>query len=140
MQVLSIVPGHPVALSNLTFLYLILGDQDKAFEFWPTWVPLDEDQWNTILSLYEEEGLKPAVTLLIQYMEPVLGDQMPLDIAQNYALIGNDSMAMQWYYKGYQERNPMMPYMNTEFGRAEPFRIVDPAFDSLMLKMGLPIK
>jgi tetratricopeptide (TPR) repeat protein len=140
MQVLSIVPGHPVALSNLTALYLMLGDQDKAFEFWPMWVELDEDQWKRILSVYEEEGLESAVTLLIGYMEPVLGDHMPLDIAQYYALIGNDPMAMHWYHKAYDERNPMMPYMNTEFGRAEPFRIEDPAFDSLMLKMGLPIK
>jgi TolB-like protein/Tfp pilus assembly protein PilF len=139
-KVLTIVPGQPVALSNLTSFYLMLGDPDKAFEFWPQWVDLEEKQWETILGLYKAEGLKPAVELIIRYMEPVLGDQMPLDIAQYYALIGNDSMAMHWYNKAYQERNPMMPYMNTEFGRAEPFRIDDPAFDSLMVKIGLPIQ
>ena len=140
IKVLSIVPGQPVALSNLTTLNLMLEDYEKAFEYWPTWVTLEEGQWKTIFDLYEQEGIKPAVTLLLEYMEPVHGDQLPLDIAQYHALIGNDSMAMKWYYKAYEERNPMLPYLNTEFGRAETFRIEDPAFDSLMLKIGLPIK
>ena len=139
-KVLSIVPGQPVALSNLTSFYLMQGDHNKAFEYWPMWVELDEDLWESILSLYETEGLKPAVRVLLEYMEPVLGDHLPLDIAQYYALLGNDSIAMQWYYKAFKERNPMMPYLNTAFGRAEPFRIDDPAFDSLMLKVGLPVK
>lgn len=139
-KVLSIVPDQTIAISNMVSFNLILGEYDKAFEYWPRWINLEAGQWESIVGTYRSEGLKKAVELLIPILEQSYGDQMILDIAQYYALIGKDSMAMDWYYKAYEERNPMLPYFNTIYGRAEPFSIEDPAFDSLMLKIGLPIR
>jgi hypothetical protein len=57
-------------------------------------------------------------------------------IAQSYAELGDKNQAFLWLNTCYQERNPEMLSLKTDF-RLDPIRS-DPRFAQLIRKVGLP--
>ena len=59
----------------------------------------------------------------------------PYFIAQMYAYAGNKEKAMGWLEKGYEMRDPMMPYIH-----ASDFDLLDevPRYQDLLQRMNLP--
>ena len=139
-KVLAVVPGHPAALANLSGITMILGEHRKALEFMANSLYLEEEVIDLILITFDEQGFNAALDIFITEMQLATGDSFPMDLGQLYALAGDDSMALYWYEKGYEAHHPMMPYINTVFGSGGPFKIDDPGFDSLLLKLNLPLE
>ncbi len=139
-KALSIVPDHPVALANLAAIYAIIGEYRKSIELWTTYLYLDEDARKSILLTFDQQGIEAALKEFITKLELATGDNLPMELGQLNAWLGDEAKALSWYEKGYEAHHPMMPYINTLFTSAGPFKIDDPGFDSLILKMNLPLK
>ena len=138
-KVLAVVPGQSVALGNLSGTYAILGEYRQSLECWTQFVGLEDQKAVTILELYDKQGLDAALKLFISELEQSGITQIPMDFGQLYALAGDDSKAMYWYHKAYEERSPMIPYITTVYHDGGPFKIDSPEFDSLLVKLNLPL-
>jgi serine/threonine-protein kinase len=60
----------------------------------------------------------------------------PWNIAGHYVAAGEDSMALDWLERGFEERDPNLPYLAVET-RYEPLHD-EPRFQALLRRMGLP--
>ena len=60
----------------------------------------------------------------------------PWSIAWQYSAAGEDSLAFDWLERGYEERDPVMPYLTVApgFGRLRDA----PRFQDIVRRMGLP--
>jgi TolB-like protein len=139
-KVLAVIPGNQVALTNLIGIYAILGEYRKSLEIWTTFLQLEEDTRTSILNTFDEQGLDTALIEFISELEATTGSAIPMELAQLYTLAGDESMALYWYEKGYESHHPMMPYINTNFSMAGPFNLDHPGFDSIIMKMNLPLE
>jgi TolB-like protein len=138
-KVLAVIPGLSVALGNLTGTYAILGEYRKSLENWTHYVGLEDQVTAVILELYDKQGFDAALKLFISELDQSGISQMQMDFGQLYALAGDESNAMYWYHKAYEERNPMIPYITTVYHDGGPFKIESPEFDSLLVKLNLPL-
>ena len=60
----------------------------------------------------------------------------PGGVAEVYACLGEDSMALDWLEKAYDQRDPNMVFMNV--ARSMDPLHAEPRFQNLMRRMGLP--
>ena len=60
----------------------------------------------------------------------------PLDVATLYTYAGDNNRALEWLEKGYEGRNPDMPYLGL-FPIFDPLRD-DPRFQDLLRRMNFP--
>jgi hypothetical protein len=62
----------------------------------------------------------------------------PGAIAWQYAAAGEDSLTLYWLERGFEERDPNMPYLSAspEF----PGLCDDPRFQDLLQRMRLPVR
>ena len=60
----------------------------------------------------------------------------PWEIANLYAMAGEDRLALNWLERGFEEKDPNMPYLNALpiFGHLHD----EPRFQDLVRRMGLP--
>ena len=60
----------------------------------------------------------------------------PWQIAWQYAAAGEDSLALEWLERAFEERSPNMPYLSVDpvFAGLHD----DPRFQDLLRRMGLP--
>ena len=139
LKAMEIVPNL-AGLANLSAIYLFVDEYRKSLELWTALFQLNDDTRNSILRTFDEQGMIVAVKEFITELQLTMGDYIPMDLGQLNALAGDDSMALYWYEKGIEAHHPMMPYINTVFGYGGPFKINDPGFDSLIIKMNLPLE
>jgi len=139
LKAMEVVPSL-AGLANISAIYLFMDEYRKSLELWTTMLQLDDDTRNSILKIFDEQGKVAAVNEFISELQLATGDYFPMELGQLHALAGDESMALYWYEKGYEARHPMLPYINTVFGYGGPFKINDPGFDSLIVKMNLPIE
>ena len=139
LKAMEIAPNL-AGLANLSAIYLFVDEYRKSLELWTAMLQLDDDTRNSILKIFDEQGKVAAVKEFIRELQLATGDYFPGDLGQLHAVVGDESMALYWYEKGIEAHHPMMPYINTVFGYGGPFKINDPGFDSLIVKMDLPLE
>ena len=139
LKAMEVVPSL-AGLANISAIYLFMDEYRKSLELWTTMLQLDDDTRNSILNIFDEQGKVAAVKEFIIELQLATGDYFPAELGQLHALAGDESMALYWYEKAYEVRHPMLPYINTVFGYGGPFKINDPGFDSLIIKMNLPLE
>ena len=61
---------------------------------------------------------------------------IPTDIAMVYALAGENSRALDWLERGFEERDPYMSYLSGD-PVFDPLR-ENPRFQDLLRRLGLP--
>jgi adenylate cyclase len=64
------------------------------------------------------------------------GEALPTDVAVLYVCAGDKSRALDWLEKGYEVRDPGLPYVGA-YPFCDPLR-AEPRFQVLLRKMGLP--
>jgi tetratricopeptide (TPR) repeat protein len=86
---------------------------------------------------YEEDGYSGAMTSAAETMEAFAKQTYisPYFIAQMYAYAGDKEKTMEWLEKGYEMKDPMMPYIH-----AFIFDLLDgdPRYQDLLRRMNLP--
>jgi len=137
-KVLAVVP-NPVAIVNLCGIYIILEEYRVSLELLIEFYEFEDATGESILKTYDEHGFHAAMEEYNTELELATGDNLPMELGQNYAFLGDETKAMYWYEKAYEVRHPMLPYITTVYHDSGPFKIDDPAFDSLLLKLNLPL-
>jgi len=61
----------------------------------------------------------------------------PNDVASLYAIAGEKVQALEWLEKGFEERDPNMPYLDL-YPEFETLRS-EPRFQDLLRRMNLPV-
>jgi serine/threonine protein kinase len=87
---------------------------------------------------YEEDGYSGAMTSAAKTMVEFSKQTYisPYSISKMYAFAGDKDNAMEWLEKGYEMRDPMMPYVS-----ADTFDLLhdDPRYQDLLRRMNLPV-
>jgi adenylate cyclase len=128
-------PTQPVGTINY-FLY-VLGREEEAFsEFRKNFT--NPDYLKAADEGYKEGGYKGAQKRVAD--ERVKRAQninvSPVIIANNYAIAGEYDLSLYWLEKGYEARDPGLPYVSTRLWFSEI--IEDIRFQDLCRKLNLP--
>ena len=141
-EALLIQPGFPVA-TNVLWLatHEVEGMEREAFEVAKSFARIVYDDARIDTALDEgyaragyAEAMRRAAEALIARLPEVFC--LPFDIASFYAAAGGKDKAVEWLEKGFEVRDPVMPYIGCYpgFDDLHP----DPRFQELLRKMRLP--
>jgi TolB-like protein/lipoprotein NlpI len=134
-------PNDPVGHNGLWGGYYFKGMYEESFEAAKAFftglenTPIAE----AMAQGYEEDGYSGAMTSAAETMEAFAKQTYvsPYYIAQMYAFAGDKEKTMGWLEKGYEMRDPMMPYIH---GFIFDLLDDDPRYQDLLLKMNLPLE
>jgi serine/threonine protein kinase/tetratricopeptide (TPR) repeat protein len=136
-------PTFAFAHQCLTFGYWGKRMYPQVIEEWKTFGQLSGDRNESELASAVEQGFrsagwKGAVIKGIEILEAQrkTGYRSAYYIAQLYADLGDKNQAFRWLNTAYQERDPLLVGLKTDF-LLDPIRS-DPQFAELVGKVGLP--
>jgi serine/threonine protein kinase/Tfp pilus assembly protein PilF len=133
-------PNDPVGHNGLWGGYYFKGMYEESFEAAKAFftglenTPIAE----AMAQGYEGDGYRGAMTSAAETMEAFAKQTYvsPYYIAQMYAFAGDKEKTMGWLEKGYEMRDPMMPYIH---GFIFDLLDDDPRYQDLLLRMNLPL-
>jgi TolB-like protein len=137
-KALALAPGNGAALSAISIAYLGNNDYKKAFEAWMGYLFFDDNVKQVILNTLEVNGYSAAARKLAEELEKT-GYSPPLELYQAYAMAGDNSRAIDWLEKAYEDRDANAPYAGMNWFKNGPLKINDPRLDELLKKMNLPL-
>jgi tetratricopeptide (TPR) repeat protein len=141
-EALLIQPGFPVATNVLWLaMHEVEGMEKEAFEVAKSYARVVYDDTRIDSALDEgyarggyAEAMKRAAEALVARLPEVFC--LPFDIATFYAMAGEKDKAVEWLEKGFEVRDPVLPY--TGLMRCFDDLRPDPRFQDLLRKMRLP--
>jgi tetratricopeptide (TPR) repeat protein len=141
-RMLQTLPNHPGALWGLHCLYDTKGMYDESLAAVQSYYTvLGFTQAEEALALgYAEGGYRGAMRRLGDTLATLrnVGYVSSTDIAAPYVFAGENSRALDWLERGFEERDPNTPYLS-----AYPFwdRLRDdPRFQDLLRRIDLPFE
>jgi TolB-like protein len=139
-RLLRTVPNHPLAHSGLQQVYHAKGMYEESLEAANALYTVIEftQVVEALASGYAEGGYREAMSRAADTWAALSSQAYvpPWEISQLYAFAGEDSEALEWLERGFEERDPNMPYLNV-FPTYESLRD-EPRFSDLRRRMGLP--
>jgi TolB-like protein len=134
-------PNHAGALGGLAAVFNAKGMYDESLAAWQSaYVVFGFDQAEEALALgYSEGGYRGAMRRLGDTWATLRNVSyiLPTDIANSYFLAGENSLALDWLERGFEERDSNMPYLSA-YPMYDPLRSY-PRFQDLLRKMNLPV-
>lgn len=130
-------PGAPVALSALWSAYYNRGMYKEALAQDRAIYANDREMKEALERGHAEQGYpgamkRSAETLSARFRQAYA---LPTEISRLYMAAGNRDRALDWLEKGYEERDPNMPYLGLpEYDGLRS----DPRFQDLLRRMKLP--
>ena len=139
-KILEIMPDNPVGLSSQWSAYEGKGMQKEAFASAKAYYRNaygDLDQGGVLDRAYAASGYAAAMNRAAELLVAQSRTKFvpPLDIAALYLSAGDREQALAWLERGYEVRDPAMPYLGWPW--YDPLRS-DPRFKDLVRKMNLP--
>jgi serine/threonine protein kinase/Tfp pilus assembly protein PilF len=142
-EALRIQPDFPVATNPLWLAtHEVEGMEREAFEVAQSYARIVYDDTRIDTALDEgyaragyAEAMRRAAEALIARLPEVFC--LPFDIANFYAAAGEKDKAVEWLEKGFELRDPVMPYIGCYpcYDDLRP----DPRFQDLLRKIRLPV-
>jgi tetratricopeptide (TPR) repeat protein len=135
------VPNHPVALWGLEDAFYEKGMYKEAFEAAMTYfvtITGDPKPLETLERSYEQEGFKGAMSRLAG-LWVVHSRSSPVSFSDpmgTYAYAGDADRALEWLERGFEERDPNVPYMFLVPGYDGLRK--EPRFQDLQRRMNFP--
>jgi tetratricopeptide (TPR) repeat protein len=136
---LKIEPNYPFAQGNFGVALVLSGRYKEAVEQWKFCNAVDIELVNALEEGYNEGGFKGALLSYNNVVESRYKNSFwsPIDIAMNYAMIGDKDKALFWLETGFQIRDPNTPYLLLPvFDNLRD----DTRFQDLCKRMNLPYK
>jgi serine/threonine-protein kinase len=133
-------PNDPVAYNGLWETYYMKGMYEeslKSAKAFFTGLGLAELA-DVMAQGYEEDGYSGAMTSAAETMEAFSKQTYvsPYSIAMVYALAGDKEKTIEWLERGYEMKDPMMPYISIfTFDLLDD----DPRYQDLLRRMNLPL-
>jgi TolB-like protein/Tfp pilus assembly protein PilF len=133
-------PHDPVAYNTLWGSYYMKGMYEESLKSAKAlWTGLGFAEIADVMTRgYEEGGYSGAMTSAAEIMVAFSKQTYisPYYIAVMYAFAGDEENAIEWLERGYEMRDPMMPYIG-----AFTFDLLDddPRYQDILRRMGLPL-
>jgi TolB-like protein/Tfp pilus assembly protein PilF len=137
-DIVKIEPGSSIEMAQrIGWTLFTSRHYNEAFEQFKIGWSNDPELLKAIEQGYTEDGWKG---FLISYNEVCLkrDSWSPIDIAGNYALLGENDKAMYWYERAYENHDPNLPYV--PLSPLSDILREDPRFQDLCRRMKLPYK
>jgi len=131
-------PNNPVAYNGLWETYYMKGMYEESLKSAKAlFTGLDFAEIAEVMAQgYEEDGYSGAMTSAAETMEAFSKQAYvsPYSIAMVYALAGDKEKTIEWLERGYEMRDPMMPYISIfTFDLLDD----DPRYQDLLRRMNL---
>jgi len=139
-KALSIDPNHYFSTAGLVTSYEQIGDYEKWFEAWRKITWYDDEVVVSVESVFQEQGYLATVEMIVKVAEePANEKRLNYNIqALQYLAINKSDLALDWLEKGYEIRNPNMPYIGTKLYDLDQL-MEHPGYIELLKKMNLPL-
>jgi TolB-like protein/Tfp pilus assembly protein PilF/predicted Ser/Thr protein kinase len=133
-------PNDPVAYNGLWETYYMKGMYEESLKSAKAFFTgLDFAEIAEVMAQgYEEDGYSGAMTSAAETMEAFSKQAYvsPYSIAMVYALAGDKEKTIEWLERGYEMKDPMMPYISIfTFDLLDD----DPRYQDLLRRMNLPL-
>jgi TolB-like protein len=139
-KALAMQPGHPLALWGLFDAQVGKGMNREAISTMKEYLPIYgvADAGAVMEKGFAEGGFKGAMRRAGDALgqRASRGEATPADVAVLYVCAGDKGRALDWLEKGYEMRDPNLPYISVS-PQYDPLR-TEPRFQALLRKMGLP--
>jgi tetratricopeptide (TPR) repeat protein len=139
-RLLRTVPNHPLAHSGLQQVYDAKGMYEESLEAANALYTVIEFSQvvEALASGYADGGYREAMSGAADAWAALSSAMYvpPIEIALLYGFAGEDSEVLNWLERGFEERDPNMPYLNV-FPTFESFHD-DTRFQDLLRRMRLP--
>ena len=139
-KALEIDPEHHFALLSFRDASFFNGDYKNSIETELSMSPgLDDEDREAIMDVFQDRGYVEAINTLLTYLEEYARTNYmsPVIMGKNYYKVGNLDKAIEYYIKGYEIRDPMMPYFTDPMYGFDYIKH-DPRIISLVEKMDIP--
>jgi non-specific serine/threonine protein kinase len=136
---LAIQPDMPIGGSHLELALAALGKHDEHLARQRQRYGSDPELLAALEQGLTEAGYKGAQrriahVLASRYDGP--GSVNPRTVAQIFFYAGENDLAIEWFEKAYEQREPNLPYLGRPYW--EPLRS-DPRFQDLLRRIGIPV-
>jgi tetratricopeptide (TPR) repeat protein len=139
-RLLRTVPNHPLALAGLLYVYTAKGMDEEALAAAQSYfAAMEFSQGEEALAQgYADGGYRGAMKRAADAWAARANVTyvLPTEIATLYAFAGEDESALHLLERGFEERDPNMPYVNA-IPVYDSLRD-DPRFIDLLRRMNLP--
>lgn len=141
-KIVAINPENPLANNIIEMAAFRCQDYQRAFKVSKYLLAffLEEEAYKKIEIIYEKKGFMEAYEEIALQLELYAETNPipPTDLAVRNIYVNNLEKAMGWVEKGYEIRDPNMPYIATGINNMDPL-FDDPRFIAILEKMNLPL-
>jgi tetratricopeptide (TPR) repeat protein len=139
---LRTVPNHWLALTILYTVYhqkRMFEESMETLKAFYTMMGLGEGM-EALVKVYKEAGYAEAMDRLAGMLEEISLTTyfLPTMISEAYVFAGNKDRALSWLEKGFEMRDPNMPYMGVMPHYVDLLKD-EPRYKELLRKMNLPM-
>jgi len=141
-KIVAIDPENPLANNIIETAAFRCQDYQRTFKASKYILAFffEEEVYNKIEGIYETKGFTAAYEEIAVQLElySETNPLLPTDLAMRNIYVHNLEKAMAWIEKGYESRDPNMPYIATGINNMDPL-FDDPRFIAILEKMNLPL-
>ena len=133
-------PGNILANTGIELYAYYIGNYDKVMEGAKYVLPDKGVDFKEVEKIYKETGFVPAYEEVLRQLEVLAqkGYVQPIELVYRYMMVDQPDKTMEWIEKGFEARDPCMPYLGTQGWLTEPL-FEDPRFIEFLQKMNLPL-
>ncbi|MDT8402802.1 MAG: hypothetical protein RQ743_14030 [Bacteroidales bacterium] len=133
-------PGNLMGNTLIEFAAFYRRDYDKVFEATKYVLTPQGVDFNEVEIIFEETGFIAAYEEILRQLEVLAQKKyvQPFELVYRYMMVDQPDKAMEWIEKGFEVRDPVMPYLGTQGFLCEPI-FDDPRFIEFLHKMNLPL-
>jgi len=142
-KTLELDPNYPPSNTNLGFVYQLTQHYDLWFEQWKKAAVLNDDHEDLAMAeevarVYSQSGYQSAIKKYIELQLQLAKRRYvdPVEIAANYADVGDRDQAFAWLDKAYLEKSDGLSYIKV-LHQLDGLHS-DPRYTMLLKKMNLP--
>ncbi|MCJ7695120.1 MAG: hypothetical protein MUO40_06790 [Anaerolineaceae bacterium] len=139
-KVVAVAPEDLMANSLIELAAFRCGDYNRAFEAAKYTLPIEENVFKEIERIFNEQGFVAAYEEIALQLE-VFAENNPIGsitLAITYIYANKPEKAVDWLEKGFEQRDPTMPYIATGVYNLYPL-FSNPRFIDIVKKMNLPL-
>ena len=139
-KITALDPGHYVGNNLVESAAFRCGEYDKVMEAAKYILPVEGVDFKEVERIYGETGFVAAYEEVLRQLEVLAqkGYTSPVVMACRYMMVDKPDKAMEWLEKGFEVRDPVMPYIATHGFLFEPL-FDNPRFIEIVQKMNLPL-
>ncbi len=132
-------PNYYMAYSVIENAAFYCRDYDKVMEASKHLLTKEVD-FKEVDRIFGESGFVAANVEILRQLELIAqnGFVAPFGMAQRYVMVDQADKAIEWLEKGFEVRDPNMPYISTRGFLFEPL-YDNPGFIEILQKMNLPL-